>query len=62
MTRTHQEQLYFEEHQRRIYYQDIVYKVCDLIDRKLGGRTVCGTLETPNRDIIERLKKALRSQ
>jgi hypothetical protein len=44
------------ETSRRIYYQNLVYHACNVIDRILGGhRTVCGTLDTPVRDFEDRL-------
>ena len=32
----------------RVYYQDLVYYACNVLDRILGGVTVTGTLETPD--------------
>lgn len=43
-----------EEKARRIYYQDLVYKTCNFIDRVLGrsvstgSGTVCGSLNEPS--------------
>lgn len=34
------------EKESRIFYQDLVYHACGMLDRLLGGNTVCGTLET----------------
>ena len=48
------------EKKARIYYQDLVYKTCLALDCKLGGTTVCGTLETPDRDFEERLEKSIQ--
>ena len=36
-----------QEKQRRIYYQDIVYSVCNTLDVLLSLRIVCGTLNGP---------------
>lgn len=42
-----------EEKRRRIYYQNIVYHVCNSLDRIFGKRTtrgewiVCGTIDEP---------------
>lgn len=37
------------EKQARTYYQDLVYHACNMLDGLLGGTTLCGTLETPER-------------
>lgn len=47
------------EKDRRIYYQDIVYQVCNALDR-IDGKTpghgiVCGTFEHPSADVCERM-------
>jgi len=57
------------ERQRRIYYQDIVYYVCNIFDQ-IDGKSVndenilvCGTLKTPTtqvQDRMDKLKKHLR--
>ena len=50
------------EKKARIYYQDLVYKACSRIDGAIGGTTVCGTLETPDRDFEERLDKTIKAK
>lgn len=51
-----------EERLRRIYYQDIVYSVCNSLDRIFGNRPtrgegiVCGTLEKPTKQVQEAMK------
>lgn len=51
------------EFNARIYYQDIVYHVCNVLDRidgkRVGGGLVCGTLETPTQEVQERMDKLL---
>ena len=43
------------EKQRRIYYQDLVYQTCILLDQYFDTKTVCGTYETPATEFSERL-------
>ena len=43
------------EKERRIYYQGIVYAVCNIIDRNIGSRIVCGTVESPSTDVQDYL-------
>ena len=47
------------EKNRRIYYQDIVYKVCNLLDRHYGRKPgtglVCGTIEEPSNEVQDEL-------
>lgn len=49
------------EKQRRIYYQDIVYHVCNVLDRIDGKRAghgiVCGTADEPCRDVQDRMDR-----
>ena len=51
------------EKNRRIYYQDIVYKVCNLLDthygRKPGTGLVCGTIEEPSSEVQDELATLL---
>ena len=48
------------EKQRRIYYQDLVYSICNKIDARIGGTTITGTIERPlDSDVLERLDSAL---
>jgi len=54
------------ERQRRIYYQDIVYWVCnilDCIDGKLpglGAGIVCGSPESPSNQVLDRMRALLQ--
>ena len=50
-----------EEKERRIYYQDIVYTVCNFLDKIDGKRTgrngiVCGTADSPSRAVQDRME------
>jgi len=51
------------EKNRRIYYQDIVYSVCNSLDRIFGNRiqrgegVVCGTFETPTTNVQDLMKE-----
>ena len=51
------------EKDRRIYYQDIVYKVCNLLDkyhdRGPGTGLVCGTVEEPSNEVQDELATLL---
>ena len=53
----------YTEKDRRIYYQDIVYKVCNLLDkhygRKLGTGLVCGTIDEPSSEVQNELASLL---
>lgn len=40
-----------KEKSRRIYYQGIVYDICNLLDQTLGTKTTCGTVDFPCRDV-----------
>ena len=44
------------EKDARIYYQDIVYVVCNWLDAFLSQQTICGTLETPNTGVQDGMK------
>ena len=52
------------EKKRRVYYQDIVYAVCNSLDRcfakRKGSLTVCGTIEEPSRQVQELLVEVER--
>jgi hypothetical protein len=48
-----------EERIRRAYYQDIVYYVCNALDRFYNSKTVCGTSARPTTHVQERLKEVL---
>jgi hypothetical protein len=41
------------EKNRRIYYQGIVYDVCNELDKISNRKTVCGTHEAPSNDVQE---------
>jgi hypothetical protein len=51
------------EKQARVYYQNIVYKVCTLLDAiegrciEHGKGIVCGTLETPETEVEEAMER-----
>jgi len=53
----------YTEKDRRIYYQDIVYKVCNLLDkhcgRKPGTGLVCGTIDEPSDEVQDELSTIL---
>lgn len=44
------------EKSRRVYYQDIVYAVCNELDKILPGTTVCGSWAEPSTEVQERMK------
>ena len=44
------------EKDARIYYQDIVYVVCNWLDAMLTQQTICGTLETPSQGVQDGMK------
>lgn len=50
-----------DEKKRRVYYQDIVYAVCNSLDQIDGKRpgqgVVCGTVDTPTKQVQERMAK-----
>ncbi len=45
------------EKRRRIYYQDIVYHVCNALDRRFGGVTRCGTWADPSTEVQEKINR-----
>ena len=53
------------EKERRVYYQDIVYSVCSVLDDidhnhiSKGTGIVCGTVEHPSTDVQDRMKRLL---
>ncbi|MCK5610047.1 hypothetical protein KAR91_49700 [Candidatus Pacearchaeota archaeon] len=53
------------EKERRIYYQSIVYDICNIVDQynqsSLSDGVVCGTAENPTDELQELLKKILRT-
>ncbi len=48
-----------QETNRRVYYQNIVYHVCNALDEFYREKTVCGTAEQPTTHVQERLKEVL---
>ena len=50
-----------EEKSRRVYYQNIVYEICRIVDQATGKSgtdyTICGTVENPS----DELQKAVRA-
>jgi hypothetical protein len=50
------------EKDRRIYYQDIVYQVCNALDEIDGKQTgiICGTADEPNTNVADRMKHLVR--
>ncbi len=52
------------EMDRRIYYQDIVYKICntlDILDMKRPSEgLVCGTVENPSTEVQDRILSLAR--
>lgn len=61
----HNSEQWEAEKKRRVYYQDIVYAVCDQIDRELGHTpgqgVVCGTLHAPSTMVQDSLKEVIHS-
>jgi len=58
---------HLDEKARRVYYQDIVYYVCNVLDKidgkHVGHGLVCGTLKTPITEVqdrMDRLEQELR--
>jgi hypothetical protein len=43
------------EKDRRIYYQGIVYDVCNLLDKAFTPKAACGTIDTPSKCVQERI-------
>ena len=47
------------EKERRVYYQDIVYSICAILDqldgKKPGQGISCGTADEPNTDVLKRI-------
>lgn len=58
----HERKELLDEKARRIYYQDIVYNVCNQLDRALGGFTVCGSLPSPTTEVQDRLAKLIQER
>lgn len=53
-----------KEKDRRIYYQSIVYDVCNLLDsldgKRAGTGIVCGTLDEPSREVQKNIDGKFR--
>jgi hypothetical protein len=51
------------EKERRVYYQDIVYSICAILDRldgkKPGLGISCGTADESSTDVLERISEVL---
>jgi hypothetical protein len=47
------------EKRRRLYYQGLVYHVCNVLDRLFGGNVVCGTFDAPSGELQKRMKLAV---
>ncbi len=47
------------EKRRRVYYQDIVYAVCNKLDRVYVPKCVCGTVDSPTTQVQERLESLI---
>ena len=45
------------EKERRIYYQDIVYHVCNILDKYARRRVTCGTYNSPFTDVQDLVAK-----
>jgi len=50
---------FMDEQRHRVYYQNIVYDVCNRLDAVLGGKTVCGTADSPTTQVVERLAEVI---
>ena len=49
-----------EESARRVYYQNIVYDICNILDRYQGGKSkslVCGTVNNPTTEVQDAVRK-----
>lgn len=53
-----------KEKRRRIYYQDIVYAVCNALDelRTDSSMTVCGSLESPSTEVQDGMRRVVAEQ
>ena len=49
-----------KEKERRIYYQNIVYQICNMLEVYLGYTPVCGTVDNPTTEVQDTLKKVLK--
>jgi len=48
------------EKRRRVYYQDIVYAVCNRLDKVAFGTTVCGSWAEPSTNVQDRLDDVIQ--
>lgn len=50
------------EKDRRIYYQGLVYDVCNIVDRYMpeGKKVYCGSAEAPTNNFIQHLEQILK--
>lgn len=48
-----------DEKNSRIYYQDIVYALCNMVDKHYGNRTVCGCFTEPSTELQTRVNELL---
>jgi hypothetical protein len=44
-----------KEKQRRIYYQNIIYEICNKLDEVYTPKTVCGTIDCPSTETQARV-------
>ena len=60
----HQERMQTDEpaneKRRRVYYQDIVYAVCNRLDKVTPGTTVCGSWAEPSTNVQDRLDDVIQ--
>ena len=51
-----------DEKERRIYYQNIVYAVCNIIDAELGTKLVCGTVGEPSTEVQDKVAEIMSGE
>jgi len=49
-----------DEKRSRIYYQSLVYDVCNLLEAHFGGFVVCGTSKIPCTEVQERIEQLIK--
>ena len=52
----------FSEKDRRVYYQDIVYAICNILDKHNGGCLCCGTVDEPSTEVQDALVSTLNTR
>ena len=52
----------FSEKDRRIYYQNIVYAICTMLDAELDTRLVAGTVEYPSTEVQDKVAEVLSGE